>query len=88
MPTLVGSIGPWGPIIDVKVMQSNQRVAALKKAGRPFSSPYIVRGLIDTGASISALDVDVIRALGLDPRGRYFYPHAVERRELREAYDL
>lgn len=52
MPALIGSIGPWGPIINVKVMQSNQRVRTLKKAGLPFSSPHVVLGLIDTGASL------------------------------------
>jgi hypothetical protein len=31
MPTLTGSVGPWGPTIDIKVMQSNQRVEALKR---------------------------------------------------------
>lgn len=68
MPTLSGSIGPWGPMMYVKVMQSNQRVRVLKKAGLPFSSPIVVLGLIDTGASLSALDESVITSLGLAPR--------------------
>jgi hypothetical protein len=68
MPTLTGSIGPWGPTINVKVMQSNQRVRALKKAGLPFSSPCVVPGLIDTGASVSALDESIVTLLGLAPR--------------------
>jgi hypothetical protein len=68
MPTLTGSIGPWGPTINVKVMQSNQRVRALKQAGLPFSSPCVVVGLIDTGASLSALDASIIASLGLAPR--------------------
>ena len=69
MPILTGSIGPWGPTIYVKVMQSNQRVEALKKAGLKFSSPVVVLGLIDSGASNSVLDPEIIKALGLDPRG-------------------
>jgi hypothetical protein len=68
MPILTGSIGPWGPTINVKIMQSNQRVHSLKQAGLPFSSPQVVLGLIDTGASISAVDETVIASLGLAPR--------------------
>ncbi len=69
MPTLTGLIGPWGPTVDIKVMQTNQRVEALKRAGKAFSSPVIVLGLIDTGASLSILDTTVTHSLGLEPRG-------------------
>ena len=69
MPKLNGTIGPWGPTIHVKVMQSNQRVHALKNAGLPFSSPVVVLGLIDTGASLSALDESIITTLDLAARG-------------------
>ncbi len=69
MPILTGSISSWGPTIDIKVMQTNQRVVALKRAGQKYNSPSTVIGLIDTGASISALDSNVIRSLGLSPRG-------------------
>jgi hypothetical protein len=69
MPVLTGKLGPWGPTIHIKVMQTNQRVEALKKAGKKFSSPTTIIGLIDTGASISALDSALIIDLGLEPRG-------------------
>jgi len=69
MPILTGLISPWGPAIDIKVMQTNQRVQALKKAGQKFSSPMVVLGLIDTGASLSVLDPRIIASLGLAPRG-------------------
>jgi hypothetical protein len=69
MPILTGRISPEGPTIDIKVMQSPQRVAALKKANRPFASPSTVVGLIDTGASSSALDRIVIAGLDLQHRG-------------------
>jgi hypothetical protein len=42
-------------------MQSDQQVAALKKAGRPFSSPVVVLGLIDTGASLSVIWASRVR---------------------------
>lgn len=69
MPSLTGSIGAWGPMIYLKAMQSNERVRALKRAGLPFTSPHVVLALIDTGASISALDESVVASLGLAPRG-------------------
>lgn len=50
-------------------MQSPQRVEALKRAGKSFSSPMLVQGLIDTGASCSALDSTIIRSLDLQPHG-------------------
>jgi len=70
MPILTGSISPRGPIIDIKVMQTSQRVEALKKAGQKYNSPVVVLGLIDTGASISALDSGIITSLGLTPRDK------------------
>ena len=70
MQALTGLIDRCGPMIYVKVMQTNQRVEALKRAGQSFSSPLTVLGLIDTGASISALDKTVVSALGLAARGQ------------------
>lgn len=69
MPNLSGRITRLGLVIDVRVMQSPQRVEALKKAGRPYSTPMIAQGLIDTGASCSALDPVIIRSLDLQPHG-------------------
>jgi hypothetical protein len=68
MPNLIGSISRWGPTINVKVMQTNQRVEALKKAAQKFSSPMVVLGLIDTGASLSVLDSTIVDSLGLVPK--------------------
>jgi hypothetical protein len=50
-------------------MQSPQQVGALKIAGLPFASPSVILGLIDTGASNSALDRHIITLLGLQCRG-------------------
>ena len=69
MPILTELISPWGPTINIKVMQTNQRVEALKRAGQKFSSPMVVLGLIDTGASMSVLDPRIVASLGLAPRG-------------------
>jgi hypothetical protein len=69
MQEVIGKISPWRPTIGIKAMQTNQRVEALKRAKKRFSSPMVVLGLIDTGASMSALDPTVITMLGLAPRG-------------------
>src|SRR5207247_5577360 len=60
---------PLGPLVQFKAMQSRQRVEALKRAGISFSSPSVGLGLLDTGASCSALDRGLITSLGLDFRG-------------------
>jgi hypothetical protein len=69
MSIIKGRLDPYGPMVEAKVMQSPQRVAALKKAGRSFSPPLIVQGLLDTGASCSALDRRIIASLELEIRG-------------------
>jgi hypothetical protein len=39
MHVLKGRANERGLMIDIKVMQSNQRVDALKRADQPFSQP-------------------------------------------------
>jgi len=41
----------------------------LRAAGQPIPPPVVGRGLIDTGASSTAIDPSVIQSLGLLPRG-------------------
>lgn len=69
MGTLSGRIEPWGPMVHLKVMQSPQRVAALKAAGLPFAAPATVLALLDTGASGPAIDRFIAAALQLEYRG-------------------
>lgn len=89
MPILTGVIRPWGPVVDIKVMQTIHRVEALKKANRPFGQPVVVAGLIDTGASCSALDVHIIARLGLEPHGiaSIHTPSTGPAYEMRHVYD-
>jgi hypothetical protein len=70
-------------------MQTNQRVEALKKSGRKFSSPMVVLALIDTGASISVLDSRIVAALGFEQRGivSVHTPTTESAYELRKTYD-
>jgi hypothetical protein len=69
MASLSGPIDKLGATVLVKVMQSPQRVEALKKQNMPFAGPIVVSALLDTGASCSCLDRRVIGILGLESRG-------------------
>jgi hypothetical protein len=69
MAILTGKPGRQGAIVKVKVMQSEGRVAALKKAGRPFETPIVIFGLIDTGASSSVLDYRIVSHMKPEFRG-------------------
>lgn len=70
MPVLTGRIDPHdGPIIEVKLLQSPRRVAALRRDGLGFSAPVEVAAPLDTGASCSAADRSIIQRLGLSQHG-------------------
>jgi hypothetical protein len=58
-----------GPIIDAVVAVSTPRRDALLKDGQRVPDPIIIRGLLDTGASHTAIDPVVLNALGLTPTG-------------------
>jgi hypothetical protein len=64
MPFLTGSLRGYGPMVDIKVMQTNQRVEALKKAGRKFSSPTTILGLIGALREHSTLILGNALAIG------------------------
>jgi hypothetical protein len=69
MHVLKGSIRNRGPMIDVKVMQSEQRVEALKRLNQPYAQPVTIVGLVDTGAGCTAIDRNIAQRLALEPRG-------------------
>jgi predicted aspartyl protease len=50
-------------------MVSHARRQALTEAGQPIPDPQRILALLDTGASISAVDPSVLLALGLSPTG-------------------
>jgi hypothetical protein len=56
-------------MINVKAMLTPQRVTALKRLSMPYSTPETALGLLDTGASCSAIDVLLAHRLGLEARG-------------------
>ena len=70
MPHLTLQFGATGPLLDVLISVSAPRQAALKQAGQAVPSPQIARALIDTGASITAVDPAITTALNLIPTGQ------------------
>ena len=71
MPHLTLQVSPQGrgPLIDVQIGVSAPRRLALTAAKQPVPAPIIVRALIDTGASLSAIDPFHLSALGVAPSG-------------------
>ncbi len=59
-----------GPLIDLLVGVSRPRAAALRAAGDPVPSNMAIRGLIDTGASNTCVDPEVVTQLGITATGQ------------------
>ena len=55
MPRLETSIGPGGPIIEVRLWLPADDVGLLKAGGLPVPAPCSVPALVDTGAEMTAL---------------------------------
>ena len=89
MHVLKGKTNERGLMIDIKVLQSEQRVYALKEAEQQFAPPVTIIGLLDTGAGSTALDRGIVQRLGLQPRGitRIHTPSTGDKYEIRNLYD-
>lgn len=69
MPTITIAIQPLGPLIGILIGVSNPRFAALSAAGLTPPTPVLGTFLIDTGASCTCVDPDLISGLGIQPTG-------------------
>jgi hypothetical protein len=58
-----------GPRCDLYLAVSVPRENALKAAGLPIPAPILVKGLVDTGASVSGVDPETIEKFGLVATG-------------------
>ena len=58
-----------GPLLNVQIGVSGPRMAALEQANRPIPPVFSARGLVDTGASCTAIDPSVVTDLELSPTG-------------------
>jgi hypothetical protein len=68
MPHFVLSHGPIGPLIDLYIGVSIPRFTALQKGGQTPPTPILGKALVDTGASHTAIDVAIIRTLGISSK--------------------
>ena len=69
MPHLSGTITPWGPLILVVVGPSAPRIQALTAAGQTPPTAIVARLVVDTGASLTAIDCTILQQLGLTSKG-------------------
>lgn len=60
-----GQLQLEGPTLNVQLHYASLEVSVLKKAGVKVNPPEDVTALVDTGASSSAIDIDVARKMGL-----------------------
>jgi hypothetical protein len=58
-------IGEDGPIIDVRIWIGTERKGALDALGLPVPPPSSIRGLVDTGARMTAIQRAWVQAMGL-----------------------
>jgi predicted aspartyl protease len=90
MPYLTLQLIGGRPLIDVAVGLSAPRAAALGRAQQLVSPPVQARALIDTGASSTCIDPQLLRALELAPVGqvRIQTPSTGTSLHLCELYDV
>lgn len=69
MPHFTTRLSPGGPEIAAAILVSTAKEQALNDAGLAVPQPQLLRALIDTGASTSAVEPSVLSALGLSPTG-------------------
>jgi len=56
-----------GPVLQIEISLPSVLAAQFTQQGRPLPSPETGFALIDTGASITGVDVDALARLGLSP---------------------
>jgi len=59
-----------GAAISVEIAVPSVLAQRLAERGEPVPAPRVGQALIDTGASLTAVDEDALKALGLQPTGR------------------
>ena len=69
MPHFTLQFQTGGPQLQLLVGVSHPRVQALQAANQPIPQARLIRGLVDTGASVTAIDPSVIQSLGIQPTG-------------------
>src|SRR5256885_8960666 len=65
-----------GPVVAIQVEIPTVLAQALTQAGKPVPQPVSGQALIDTGATLSAVDSQVVTSLGIAPTGLTNVGHA------------
>ena len=63
MPHLTLQVSANGPVVDLLIGVSKPLADVLQKNGKPIPQPIQIRGLIDTGASGTCIDLQVLHAI-------------------------
>jgi hypothetical protein len=58
MPYLNGPILPRGAVVNLRIEVSAPRALVLRNAGQTLPPPVNLRGLIDTGADVTCIDIN------------------------------
>lgn len=69
MPHFTLQFQAGGPQLQLYVGVSQPRGIALQQAGQSIPPLRLIRGLVDTGASNTAIDPTIIEGLGIQPTG-------------------
>jgi len=74
-PQPPGNIGPAtlqqnGPLFDIEIAVPSALEQFLIQRGQPIPQPIKGQALVDTGATFSAVEDNVIKRLGVNPVGR------------------
>ena len=68
-PFHAGPMLRFGPLLPVNIQLPTALATYLSQNGKTVPAPVSGQALIDTGASISAVDASVIQSLGVQPVG-------------------
>jgi len=69
LPHFTLVVEPAGPVVNAMISVSEGRRTALAAAGRAIPAHRAIRALVDTGASHTSIEPDVLANLGLTPTG-------------------
>jgi hypothetical protein len=69
MPIIALPIDPDGAFVQICIHLSAPKIQALQQANQPLPPPVVAKGLIDTGAACTAIDLTIVQQLGLAPTG-------------------
>lgn len=90
MPYFTLAVGPGGPIVNAGVFVSSARRAALSQLNQPIPDYQVIRALVDTGASCTAIEPSVLQMLSLTPTGtvEILTPSTGQGSHTTETYDI